>query len=124
MLAAFAGERRIRLRHGTTLRRATSIAKNGPNPNFVEPEGNGIAEGFSTAPASGPFPMGRPEKYANGKARIFRDEGGPAVLEIDIPESIARLGLDAGGEIRFDWGFGLQELLDAWPLLTKRVIVP
>ena len=36
--------------------------------------------------------------------------------------AIADLGIDAGGEIRFEPGFGLEELLDAWPQLTKRIV--
>jgi hypothetical protein len=34
-------------------------------------------------------------------ARLFPQEGGAAILEIEVPESIAKLGINAGGEIRF-----------------------
>ncbi len=64
------------------------------------------------------------------KARNFPGEGGPVILEVELPESIVdivrnhpELGLSAAtGEIRFEPGAGLEELLQAWPNLTKRVI--
>lgn len=52
----------------------------------------------------------------------FPFEGGPAILEIDVPEEIAALGIDAGGEIRFEPGSGLEELQQAWPTLAKRIV--
>ena len=108
------------LRHGTTRLRADSIVQNGPNPNFCEPGGVDPARGFSTCPAQGPFPCGTPVQYAAGKANLFPTEGGPAIVEIELPEEIAALGIDAGGEIRFEPGFGLKELLEAWPTISKR----
>ena len=109
------------LRHGTTRQRADSILQNGPNAAFVEPGGIDPARGFSTSPAQGPFPYGTPEMYAAGKANLFPGEGGPAIVEIELPEHIAALGIDAGGEIRFEPGFGLEELLKEWPSIAKRV---
>jgi hypothetical protein len=35
---------------------------------------------------------------------------------------IADLAIDAGGDIRFEPGFGLEELVSAWPTITKRVV--
>ena len=52
----------------------------------------------------------------------FLPEGGPAIVEIDVPAAITDLGIDAGGEVRFEPGFGLEELLQAWPELAKRVV--
>src|SRR5437762_7866716 len=106
----------VRLRHGTTWRRAEAILQNGPDPTFTEPGGSVKAEGFSTARLHGPYPYGSPETAAAGKALLFPDEGGPAILEIDVPAEIVRKA-DLGGEGRFDPGFGLEELLAVWPSL-------
>ncbi|MCI0638001.1 MAG: hypothetical protein L0Y72_16750 [Gemmataceae bacterium] len=110
------------LRHGTTRQRADSIMQNGPDPSFIEPGGIESARGFSTYPAGGPVTVGTPDQYAAGKAILFPNEGGPAVVEIEVPEKIAQLGIDAGGEIRFETGFGLEELLREWPTITKRIL--
>jgi hypothetical protein len=110
------------LRHGTTRKRADSIIDSGPDPSFMEPGGTDPARGFSTYPAGAPVSVGTAEQYAAGKARIFPSEGGPAIVEIEVPENIAVLGIDAGGEIRFEPGFGLEELLEAWAQLTKRIL--
>jgi hypothetical protein len=65
-----------------------------------------------------------PEDYARGKARLFPKEGGPAIVEVDVPDAIVALGFHPGGEVWFGPGFGLEELLAAWPALGKRVVVP
>jgi hypothetical protein len=109
------------LRHGTTRRRAEAILRGGPDPDFVEPGGTGRAEGFSAVDAAGPFPFGTAEQYADGKAQAFPNEGGPAIVEVEVPEVIAALA-DLGGEFRFEPGYGLEELLRAWPQLPKRVV--
>src|SRR5579862_5249749 len=110
------------LRHGTTRQRADLILKNGPDPGFMEPGGIDPARGFSTYPAGTSITVGTPEQYAAGKATLFPNEGGPAIIEVELPEDIADLGIDAGGEIRFEPGFGLEELRQAWPRLTKRIV--
>jgi hypothetical protein len=122
----------VLLLHGTTRQRAESIVKNGPDARYREPNGS-KADGFSTAPASGPFDFGSPEDYARGKDLNFPSEGGPAVLTIDLPDELASaiigdLGkilpgkaLHAGTEIRFDPDGGLEELLAVWPQLTKTI---
>ena len=112
----------MRLLHGTTRLRAEHILHNGPDPNLVV--GGDTAYGLSTAPPEGPFPLGAPEDYARGKARLFPQEGGPAILEIDVPEPIVSLTVHPGGEVWFGPGFGLEELLAAWPLISKRVVTP
>jgi hypothetical protein len=110
------------LHHGTTRRRAEAILKDGPDPFFQEPGGLEFARGFSTASPEGPFPTGSPEDYANKKAEIFPGEGGPAILEIVVPEEIIEQAIDTGGEIRFQLHYGLEELLKAWPTIPKRIL--
>jgi hypothetical protein len=44
------------------------------------------------------------------------------ILEIEVPEWIVRLVSNTGGEIRFVPGYGLEELLAAWPSLIKRIL--
>lgn len=120
---ATVGEPYVRLRHGTTRKRAEAIVQNGPDPNFQEPGGPLRAEGFSTARAQGSHPFGSPEIAADGKARLFPNEGGPAIIEIDVPDWLVQMA-DLGGEVRFEPGFGLAELLQAWPSLPKTIVVP
>ena len=115
------GEPLVRLRHGTTRRRGEAILRDGPDPNFQEPGSSERAEGFSTARIQGSYPYGSPEAAANGKAHLFPNEGGPVILEMEVPESIVRMA-DLGGEVRFEPGFGLEELLAAWPSLPKRIL--
>ena len=110
------------LHHGTTKKRAEAILKDGPNPSFKEPGGLEPARGFSAAPPEGPFPVGSPQEYAEKKAANFPAEGGPAILEIEVPEEIIQRATDAGGEVRFEPGYGLEELLKTWPTLPKRIL--
>ena len=122
----------IRLHHGTTARRAGAILASGPDAKYVEQGGSRYdpAGGFSTAEAGQPdIGLQTPAEYARLKARNFPAEGGPAILEVDVPVWIAdivrnhpELGLSADtGEIRFEPGVGLEELQLAWPTLAKRV---
>ncbi len=115
------GEPLVRLRHGTTRLRAEAILRDGPDPNFMEPGGLDRAEAFSTARIQGPYPQGSPELAANNKANLFPNEGGPVILEIEVPEAIVTKA-DLGGEVRFEAGFGLEELLVAWPSLPRRIL--
>jgi hypothetical protein len=100
------GESLIRLRHGTTRQRAETIIQNGPDPNFVEPGGCDRAEGFSTTRIQHSYPYGSPDDVAAGKARLFPNEGGAAIIEIEVPEPIVQLA-DIGGEVRFRSRFWL-----------------
>jgi len=77
-----------------------------------------------------PFSVGTPEQYARLKAANFPNEGGPAVLEIDVPTNIiaileadpdARDSMDSGDTL-FDPRVGMTELLVAWPSLVKRIL--
>jgi hypothetical protein len=110
------------LRHGTTRQRADAILKAGPDPNFLEPGGFDPARGFSIYPSGASASVGTPEQYAAGKAANFPNEGGPAIVEIEVPADIIDLAIDAGGEIRFEPGFGLEELRRAWHQLPKRIV--
>jgi hypothetical protein len=101
----------------------------GPDPDFVEPGGGGTrAEGFSTCLQSGPFPLGTPEEYARRKAAAFPDEGGPAILSVDVPDEVIALAVDEAyfplsqGVVQFDEGAGLEELRAAWATLPKQII--
>lgn len=118
---ATTGQSRV-LWHGTTRRRAEAILRQGPDLNFQEPGGDDQAGGFSTAPPHGPYLFGDPQVVAAGKAALFPEEGGPAILEIEVPDEIVALAINEVSEIRFAPGFGLEELLAAWPALPKRIL--
>ena len=112
------------LLHGTTLRRAEQILDLGPDPRFREPGGRATADGFSTCLESGPFHFGTPAEYARGKAREFPDEGGPAILVLDVPDEIVRSAASewfplSQGLVQFDPGSGLEALLAAWPAIAN-----
>lgn len=104
----------------------------GPDPDFVEPGGKDRARNFSACLPFGPFGCtGKPEEYAWGKARAAdqegRDEGGPAILLMEIPDNVLAFGVDelfplAQGFVQFDRGPGIEALRAAWPQLEKRVI--
>ncbi len=117
------------LLHGTTKHRAEQIRKRGPDPDFVEPGGGPRAEGFSTCLEFGPFPLGTPEEYARRKAAGFPNEGGPAILAIDVPDDIIALAVDevyfplSQGVVQFGEGAGLEELRAAWFMLQKQIIL-
>ena len=114
------------LLHGTTRFRAEQIALNGPDPNYVE-AGHGMkAESFSTCLEQGPLLIGTPEEYACAKAADFPGEGGAAILEGDVPDEIIKLAVNewfplSQGLVQFDEGAGLDELIAAWPTLTKQI---
>ena len=121
------------LQHGTTLWRARAIEANGPDSTFREPGSERLppAEGFSTVIGDGRLcATGSPEMAARQKAALFPDEGGPAILEISVPQRIMAIvysdpiaaGLARGGEIRFDPECGLNELRAEWHKLAKRVV--
>jgi hypothetical protein len=117
------GEPLVLLRHGTTRHRAEAIVRNGPDPNYKQPGDPLPAAGFSTARIQSSYPTGSPDDVAAKKARLFPNEGGPAIIEIEVPLSSVQKA-DIGSEVRFERGFGLEELLEAWPSLTKRIVVP
>ncbi|MBX7103765.1 MAG: hypothetical protein K1X57_06775 [Gemmataceae bacterium] len=108
--------------HGTTRRRAEAILASGPDARFVEPGSVDPADGFSAAPPGGPHLSGDPVTIARGKAAKFMAEGGPAIVEFDVPDELARQ-CDWGGEVRFAPGFEFEELAQLWPQLPKRLIV-
>lgn len=118
--------------HGTTLWRARQIVRRGPDPDFIEPGAISPAENFSLCLPFGPFECtDRPEEYAWGKARTAaregRDEGGPAMLIVDIPDDVVALVVDewfplTQGFVQFDRGTGLDALRSSWPQLEMRII--
>jgi hypothetical protein len=116
------------LHHGTTRQRAQQILASGPDPDFIEPGGGARADGFSACLETGPFPLGRPEDYARQKAAAFPAEGGPVILEVEVPDDVIELATDdaffplSQGVVQFDEGAGLEELRTAWPALAKRMV--
>ena len=96
--------------------------RDGPNPGFREPGELTTAGGFSMARPAGPFGLGQPEAIARAKAAIFPQEGGPVILEIDVPDDVVRRATDVIDEVRFEPGSGLEELLQVWPSLPKRIL--
>ena len=123
------------LHHGTTRQRAEAIVRNGPDPDFREKNQQCPSEGFSTAPAFGTFGFGEPGKCAMRKANLFSKEGGPVILEFELPDELAReivgdlrkpwesgKASNFGDELNFAVGFGIERLLLAWPGLTKRIL--
>lgn len=118
----------MKLVHGTTMFRAERISEHGPDPRYQEPGGIPGQEGFSMYLKAGPFPFGTPEDYARGKAIKFPNEGGPAILEVDVPDEIVALATEewlplSQGLVQFDLGAGIEELRAAWPTLARRMIV-
>jgi hypothetical protein len=114
------------LLHGTTRVRAEQILEQGPNPYFQEPGGQAGDESFSMSVEGGPFLFGRPEDYARGKAKEFPDEGGPAILVVDVPDNIVQRAVNDWfplnqGLIQFDLGAGLEELLAVWPNISREI---
>lgn len=96
------------------------IAAHGPDPAFCGPEG------FSTYLERGPFLFGTLEEYACGKAAAFPNEGGAAILAVDVPDDIIALTGNeyfplSQGLVPFDAGAGLEELRAAWSTLWTEV---
>jgi hypothetical protein len=92
----------------------------GPDPNCFR------SGGFSTYLESGPVLFGAPEVYACEHAIESPDEGGGAILVIDVPDDIVELTFDqwftrSQGLVQFDEGKGLEELRAAWPMLRKEI---
>lgn len=124
----------VTLHHGTTLHRARRILASGPDPNFIEPGGTFYdpAGGLSTYPAGHQSPNAPDaEEYARRKSVNFPNEGGPVILEMEVPDWIADtvrnhaigwLYIADSGEYRFEPGMGLEELIQEWPNFTKRII--
>jgi hypothetical protein len=120
--------------HGTTKKRAEAILQSGPDANFREPNGS-FADGFSLTPANGPFDVGHPHDYARHKAANFPNEGGPAVVLVELSVELADIligplgqicadkALNIGAEVRFEPGGGLEELRAAWPSLPCSVML-
>lgn len=115
------------------MQRALATEANGPDLNYREPgTGQGPpAEGFSTVIRdSPPCKTGTPEIAARNKDVLFPNEGGKAILEVEVPAWIMAIlyadplasWTSKGGEIRFEPNSGLNELRAEWHNLTKRII--
>src|SRR5258708_5895732 len=79
------------LQHGTTLRRAERLLVTTPEPHFVDPGGDyySRANGISFVIAGSPdIGLGSVEEYARAKASNFPNEGGPVILEVEVPDAI------------------------------------
>jgi len=109
--------------HGTTLWRAHQIILNGPNPSYVEPFDTMPSLGFCVALEMTDYALGSPEFYARSKASIFPSEGGPVILELEIDEKILRLSETEAHDYQFERGHGIEELLDVWHNIPKRIRV-
>jgi hypothetical protein len=123
----------VLLRHGTTRERAVRVLAVGPDANHIEPGGDAYsrAAGFSTVVAGAPTgALGAPEHYARAKAANFPNEGGPVILEVEVPGWIVDIlcadpfaaAVVASGEVRFEPDLGLPELQREWPTLNKRIV--
>lgn len=122
----------ITLRHGTTWYRAEQLLVSPPDPNYIDPGGDWAsrAGGFSAVvDGEEDEAIGTPEQYARRKAALFPAEGLPVILEIGVPEWVMGVirgdpfmaEIAVGGEVRFEPGYGLEELMQVWPTLTKRI---
>ncbi len=133
------------LLHGTTRARAKSIEEHGPDIHFVEPGGVDSAENFSFTVEGTPSAIGESRTYARGKAAAFPNEGGPAILAVDVPEEVvgmaavehlslfrglieydegagvAELITLCGGVLQFDPGPALDSLSAMWGVLAKEI---
>jgi hypothetical protein len=117
------------LLHGTTRQRAEQILAHGPDPDFTEPGGvrdRDRAETFWTCLASGPFDLGTPEEYARRKAALFQNEGGPAIVVVDVPDDLLALTDQVffpltRGVVPFEEGTALAALRAAWPTLSRQI---
>ncbi len=114
------------LLHGTTRQRAERILASGPDVNFKEPHDDQPAGAFWSCLVSGPFPYGTPEQYARHKANLFPDEGGAVIVELGVPDDVISLTDQAlhplsSGAVVFENGHGLDELMAAWPTISKQI---
>ncbi|MBY0230739.1 MAG: hypothetical protein K2W96_15740 [Gemmataceae bacterium] len=131
------------LLHGTTLHRAERIIQAGPDLRFVEPGGAGQpAENITFVVEGHPACLGSAARYAADKSGNFPNEGGPAIVAVDLPDELAMSAarelaegffgpldeadlLDAvigtWGGIMFEQGPAFAALLSAWPGLPKEL---
>ncbi len=115
--------------HGTTFKRAERIFRLGPDPRFKETPGSYVAaEQFCAYLATGPYVLYSPQEYACQKAALFPNEGGAAIIEIEVPIEIIEMALDPiwlpleHGLLQFDPGAGLDELRAGWDSFFKKIV--
>ena len=124
----------LTLWHGTTRRRAESILANGPDGAYVEPgeQFRSDAPDFwaveSAEPAAS-WILGSPFDQARNKHRLYSHEGGPAIVEFEVPQSLVEAlsrnpdfaDVRASGAIHFRADWGLPELTRLWPTIPCRI---
>jgi hypothetical protein len=125
----------VLLRHGTTRKRAEAILRNGPDPHFREPGSQEPAGSFWAAPVGSHCGIGNPDVCARSKAKLFPNERGPVILEFELEEDLWKSivsgvrqwkqkgkAINWTDAIEFDFGHGLEQLLEIWPRLVKRIV--
>ncbi len=107
-------EETVTLHHGTTLQRARSIARDGPDAFFLEPgELSVTMPGFSMTPI-----RSIAARYASEKAALFSSEGGAAIIRVEVPRStIGQAATRFGEDVRFAPGQGYEALSGSWQKL-------
>jgi hypothetical protein len=60
------------------------------------------------------------------KRSSLPDEGSPVILVVDVPDDIVQRAANdwfplSQGLVQFDPGAGLEELIAAWPILSKEI---
>jgi hypothetical protein len=123
----------IRISHGTTFERAQHLLLTSPDADFIEPGGDRYsrAGGFSAVISdANDIGLGSAAAYAQMKSVNFPNEGGPVILEIEVPVWIVDVLRNdpfaamvvSSGEVRFEPDLGLKELQQAWPTVSKRIV--
>jgi hypothetical protein len=122
--------------HGTTRRRAESIVANGPDASFLEPgekRRGDVKDFWAVDAASTPstWSMGSPFDQARDKHELFDNEGGPAIVEFEVPIIVMReLEADAefaavlsSGAVQFREYWGVPQLRRIWQTLPRRILM-
>jgi hypothetical protein len=124
----------VRLWHGTTFKRASSILAQGPSRTWCEPgEDRRHDPAFWAVDATQPQreqALGTADEYARRKALAFPNESGPAIVEFAISRELYEKFMEdflfdsiaLSGAICFDDECGLADLSQLWASLPKVVI--
>jgi hypothetical protein len=99
------------------------LVLHGPNPSYVEPFDTVPSLGFCVALETTDYSLGSPEFYARSKATLFPSEGGPVILELELDEKILHLSETEAHDYQFERGHGIEELLNVWREIPKRIRV-
>ncbi len=90
---------------------------------YVEPFDVSPSQGFCVSLELSEHPLGSPEEYARSKSKLFPNEGGPVILELELDESILQLSMTESHDFQFERGHGIEQLLVKWPTIAKRIRV-